>query len=161
MRPSLIARLKHRFNREVEAAVLRWRLRDLGYVGEGVAVWGPVIFLGRDNIRIGSRVSISGYLHVWGHGGVEIGDDVLIASHVAISSLTHDPHASPFNSVNIARPVRIKDNVWIGSHAFIGSGVTVESGSVVAAGAMVLHDVPRGVVVAGVPARVAKQLKVD
>ena len=128
-------------------------MRGLASKGSHVLLFGPVVMLGRENIRLGSRVSIAGFLHVWGHAGVTIGDDVLIASHVAISSITHDPSAMPFNSVNIGKPVSIGNNVWIGSHAFIGAGVTIGDNAIVGAGAVVLQDVVSHTVVAGVPAR--------
>jgi acetyltransferase-like isoleucine patch superfamily enzyme len=82
----------------------------------------------------------------------------MIGSHVAISSITHDPSAKRFKGTNLLSPVIIEDNIWIGSHVFIGSGVTVGEGSILAAGAVVLSDVPRKVVMAGVPARVKKTL---
>ena len=154
----LLTKFRERLNREVEWRVCAWRLRGLGRLGEAVTCWGPVTLLGRKHICFGNRVSIAGYLHIWGHGGVEVGDDVMIASHVAISSVTHDPASAHFNELNLLRPVIIGSNVWIGSHAFIGAGVTVSSGSIVAAGAVVLRNVPPKVVVAGVPARILRKL---
>lgn len=151
-------RIRLRLHREYHARMLAWRLRGLAHLGEEVTCWGPVTLLCREQIRIGSRVSIAGYLHVWGHGGVEVGDDVMIASHVAISSVTHDPAAPRFNERNLLQPVTIGDNVWIGSHVFVGAGVTVGAGSILAAGAVVLDDVPPRVMVAGVPATVRKSL---
>lgn len=138
--------------------MLKWRLRSLGSVGAGVTCWGPVTMLCRQRISLGQRVSIAGYLHVWGHGGVAIGDDVMIGSHVAISSVTHDPSAEKFKGNNLLSPVIVRNNVWIGSHVFIGSGVTVGEGSILAAGAVVLSDVPERVVAAGVPAQIKKKL---
>lgn len=155
---NLAKRLRNRLQREFDAAITRWRLRGLGACGQRVSVAGPVVFLGRDNIRIGDRVSIAGYLHIWGHAGVAIGDDVLIASHVAISSITHDPDAVVFNSRSIGKEVNIGHNVWIGSHAFIGPGVKVGDGSIVGAGAVVLKDVEPRTVVGGVPARKLRDL---
>ncbi len=127
-------------------------------IGKELKCHGPIVLLGRDKISFGDRVNIAGFLHIWGHGGVTIGNDVLIASHVAIASISHDAEARKFSDQNLLQPVMIGDNVWIGSHAFINAGVTVGSNSVVAAGAVVLHDVPAGVVVGGIPAKVLKHL---
>ena len=57
-----------------------------------------------------------------------------------------------------AQPVRIDDDVLIGANAVVIEGVHVGKGSVVAAGAVVVADVPAGKVVAGVPARVIKDV---
>jgi acetyltransferase-like isoleucine patch superfamily enzyme len=55
-----------------------------------------------------------------------------------------------------AKPVTVEDNVVIGANAVVLEGCTIGKGAVVAAGAVVVEDVPAGVVVAGVPARVIK-----
>ena len=57
-----------------------------------------------------------------------------------------------------AEPVRVGDNVLVGANAVVIEGVQVGNGSVVAAGAIVTQDVPENVVVAGVPARVIKEI---
>ena len=57
-----------------------------------------------------------------------------------------------------AEPVRVGDNVLVGANAVVIEGVQVGSGSVVAAGAIVTQDVPENVVVAGVPARIIKEI---
>ena len=57
-----------------------------------------------------------------------------------------------------ARPVVVGKGVWIGSHATILPGVTIGEGAVVAAGAVVARDVPARTVVAGVPAKVIKNI---
>ena len=54
--------------------------------------------------------------------------------------------------------VEIGDDVFLATRAIVLKGVTIGAGSVVAAGAVVVSDVPAGVVVAGNPARVVKQL---
>ena len=57
-----------------------------------------------------------------------------------------------------ATPVIIEDNVLIGANAVVIEGCRVGKGSVVAAGAVVIEDVPAGVVVAGCPARIIKEV---
>ena len=49
-------------------------------------------------------------------------------------------------------------NVWIGADATILPGVTVGDNAVVAAGALVSKDVPANTLVAGLPAKVIKQI---
>lgn len=46
----------------------------------------PVTFEGKYFIEIGDDVSINSFVHIWGHGGVKIGNRVMIATHVAITS---------------------------------------------------------------------------
>ena len=55
-------------------------------------------------------------------------------------------------------PVHIGDNVWIGAGAIILPGVTVGDGSVIGAGSVVTKDVPGGVVAAGNPCRVLREI---
>lgn len=127
--------------------------RQLGACGTGVSLQWPVVINSADRVRVGDRVSINAFVHIWGSGGVTIGDDSLIASHVAITSLTHDAKAAAFSQTLVTRPVSIGRNVWIGSHAVILPGVTIGDNAVVGAGAVVTRDVPAGSVVTGVPAR--------
>ncbi|GMA69256.1 2,3,4,5-tetrahydropyridine-2,6-dicarboxylate N-acetyltransferase [Leuconostoc litchii] len=57
-----------------------------------------------------------------------------------------------------AQPVRVGNNVLVGANAVIIEGVQVGDGAVVAAGAIVTKDVPANTVVAGVPAKVIKEI---
>ena len=57
-----------------------------------------------------------------------------------------------------AKPVTIGDHVMIGANAVVLEGTTVGEGAVIAAGAVVINDVPAHTVVAGVPAKVIKQV---
>ena len=55
-------------------------------------------------------------------------------------------------------PVTIEDDVWIGANVVVLPGVRIGTHSVVAAGAIVTKDVPPYSLVAGVPAKVIKQI---
>lgn len=56
----------------------------------------------------------------------------------------------------IAKPVIIKDDVWIGSNAVIMPGITIGKGAVIGAGAVVTKDVPPNAIVMGIPAKLVK-----
>ena len=89
-----------------------------------------------------------------GGGGVEIGDNVIIASHSVITSQTHDRNSKLYRKENIMKPVKIGDNVWIGAGAIILPGVSIGNSSIVGAGSVVTKDVLSNTVVMGIPARV-------
>lgn len=60
-----------------------------------------------------------------------------------------------------SQPVSIGDDVWLGAKASILPGVTIGRGAVVGTGAVVTRDVPAFAVVAGVPAKMVRQLDPD
>jgi len=151
-----IRRLLRWVSVENEAEVLRKSLR---HCGRGVAFRFPCIIELPDRVSIGDDVSIASFLHIWGNGSVTIGDRVMIASHVAITSATHDPESEEMIKTLIEAPVVIENDVWIGAHAVIFPGVTIGHQSVVAAGSVVRADVPPYSIVAGVPARLVRSKK--
>ena len=110
------------------------------------------------NIKLGRHVFINAGCCFQDQGGIEIGDNVQIGHQTVIATLNHD--LNPDKRWNmIPAPVKIGNNVWIGSHATILAGVTIGDNSVVAAGAVVTKDVPANVVVGGVPAKIIKVIK--
>ncbi|MBN7816350.1 acyltransferase [Algoriphagus pacificus] len=125
--------------------------------GNNSSITYPSIFKGIGNISIGSNTDIGAFVHIWGNGGVFIGDRVLIASHVTITSLTHDYSFKIIkNAPGISAPIYIEDDVWIGSHSVIMPGIVIGKSAVVGAGAIVTKDVPPYAVVLGVPAKIVK-----
>jgi maltose O-acetyltransferase len=130
------------------------RLRS---VGRGCQIYSTARIYGGRHVALGDRVTINDFVHIWGTGGVVIGDDSMIAAHSAIVTGTHDIEAVrkgyKYRDTMSLRPVVIGKNVWIGTSATILPGVTIGDDAVVAAGAVVTKDVPPRTLVAGVPAR--------
>jgi acetyltransferase-like isoleucine patch superfamily enzyme len=112
-------------------------------------------------IRVGRDSLIGEYTVIRGQGGVTIGDRVYTSPLVQILAVNHvfgDP-ARPFVEQGItAQGIAIEDDVWIGAGAIVSDGVRVGQGAVIAAGAVVTEDVPPHTVVAGVPARVIREI---
>ncbi|BBE26943.1 hypothetical protein NFHkm12_17690 [Latilactobacillus curvatus] len=57
--------------------------------------------------------------------------------------------------------MHIKQNAWIGAGATILPGVTVGENAIIAANATVTKDVPDNMIVAGTPAKVMRQIKLE
>jgi acetyltransferase-like isoleucine patch superfamily enzyme len=113
------------------------------------------------NIRVGRDVFINQNCTLSDIGGITIGDEVFIASRVSLITSGH-PVDPAFRRRQItAAPIVIERGVWICTGATVLHGVTVGEDSVVAAGAVVTSDVPAGVVVGGVPARVLRSVRPD
>ena len=109
------------------------------------------------NIKIGKRVFINAGCQFQDQGGIEIGDDVLIGPQTIIATLNHDPNPEKRGGM-IPKPVKIGDKVWLGARVTICPGVTIGEGAIVGAGAVVTKNVPPRTVVAGVPAKIIKEL---
>jgi len=122
---------------------------ELG-AGCELAAWG-----GR--IRLGRRVFLGPQVVIYGHGGVEIGDETLIAMHCCILSSEHTvPGRGGIirNEPDLLLPTRIGRDVWLGAGVKVLGGVTIGDGCVVGAGAVVTRDLPPYSIARGVPAKV-------
>lgn len=126
------------------------------YLGKEVIIKQPTVIEGKENVSINDNTVIGNFVHIWGHGGVEIGKNVLIAAHCCITSLGHDTTKEDMKNSIISKKVIIDDDVWIGSNAVINPGVKIGKGAVVGAGSVVTKDVPPNAIVVGVPARILK-----
>jgi galactoside O-acetyltransferase len=126
--------------------------------GEGhVRLRMPVVIYAPERLQLGHTIDIGEFTHIRANGGVRIGDRVLIAAGVTITSRAH-PVPLPRARVNEDRPIVIEDDVWLGAGAIVLPGVTIGRGAVVAAGAVVTKSVEPFTVVAGVPARPIRKI---
>ncbi len=110
------------------------------------------------NIRVGKNVFINSGCRFQDQGGISIGDGTLIGHNVVLATLNHGIAPEERHDLFPA-PIRIGRNVWIGANATVLPGVTVGDNAVIAAGAVVTKDVPADCIVAGVPARVIRNIE--
>ena len=142
------ARIKRGFSNDRQGVVQLGAGSEL-QTGAVLDAWGGSIVLGK-NVFVGP------YAVIYGHGGVEIGDQTLISMHCCIVSSNH---AVPSLGVAIRSqpdlllPTRIGRDVWLGAGAIILGGVTIGDGCVIGAGSVVTKDMPSGTIAVGVPAR--------
>ncbi|WP_082227255.1 acyltransferase [Demequina rhizosphaerae] len=107
-------------------------------------------------LTIGERPGINAGVTIGCHRSITIGDRVQIGPYAAIFD-TGNHELVAGEGIKI-EPVVIGDNVWIGRSAYIMPGVTIGDNAVVGAGSVVTKDVPANAVVAGVPAKVIREL---
>ncbi len=111
------------------------------------------------DVMIGDHTRIG--LHNTIIGPVTIGSHVNLAQGITVTALNHnfeDAEKRIDEQGVSTTPVTIGDDVWIGANAVILPGVHIGSHCVVAAGAVVTKDAPPHSLVAGVPAKVIKQI---
>ena len=60
--------------------------------------------------------------------------------------------------MEVANPIKIGNNVWIGAGATILAGVTIGDNTVIGAGSLVKKDIPSNVVAVGVPCKVLREI---
>ena len=111
------------------------------------------------DVQIGDYTRIG--LHNTIIGPVRIGNNVNLAQGITVTALNHnfDDTNKRIDEQGVStNAVTIEDDVWIGANAVVLPGVTIGTHCVVAAGAVVTKDVPPHSLVAGVPAKVIKQI---
>lgn len=127
------------------------------------------------NTFIGRNFLSNYNLTIQDEGEVHIGDDVMIAPNVILTTNLHPFSAQerivqrvsnrfPLNHKGnyvYAKPIHIEDNVWICAGVIVCPGVTIGRNSIIGAGSVVRKDVPQGVLAYGVPCKVVRKITND
>jgi maltose O-acetyltransferase len=91
---------------------------------------------------------------------VYIGNNVLLAPKVQIYTAYHPLDAEVRRSgLEMAAPITIGDDVWIGGGAIICPGVNIGNNTTIGAGSVVTKDIPANVVAVGNPCRVVREVQ--
>jgi acetyltransferase-like isoleucine patch superfamily enzyme len=163
--------------RMVSIALTTAKFRYLkGCIGKGTVVGTKTEIVNANNVQIGKdcllqdgiyiragiqgkivirdRAAINSFARLFGHGGIEIGEDAQIGPGTLITTTDHDIH----NRLEARfKPVMIGKRAWIAANVTILPGVTIGENAVIGAGSVVTKDIPPNCVAVGVPARVIKE----
>jgi len=110
------------------------------------------------NIHLGERVFFNFNCVVLDVCPVRIGSFTLFGPAVQIYTAMHPLDAELRRREEFGKPVVIGSDVWVGGGAVILPGVRIGSRAVVGAGSVVTRDVPGGVLAAGNPCRVIREI---
>ena len=113
-------------------------------------------------LQIGDRCGISNSVFC-SRTGITLEDEVFIGGGCSLYDndfhhLLAEDRFSNHGPVPSA-PILIRKRAWIGGHCIILKGVEIGEESVIGAGSVVTHNIPAGVIAAGVPAKVIRKLK--
>ncbi len=147
-------------SRDDETGLRALVIRELfAAAGEGVWIEPPFFCDYGSNITLGRKVYLNFDCVVLDPAPVTVGDHTLFGPAVQVYTATHPLSAAERRAgKEFARPVRIGADVWVGGGAIILPGVTIGDAAVIAAGSVVTTDVPPGVLAAGNPCRVIREL---
>lgn len=108
-------------------------------------------------IRVGDGSYINSYNILGALAALDVGKNCIFAAFVQITDASHgtdDPSIPTRHSESSAAPVRIGDNVWLGSGVMVMMGSSIGNDSVVGAQSLVRGDLPERSVSFGTPAKV-------
>lgn len=146
--------ISHPDNIEQRKDIMR---RLLGAIGTDFVVRPPFYCDYGCNIFVGDRIFINYDCTILDCNIVHIGNDVLIGPKVQIYTASHpiDPELR-LSALELAVPVSIGDNVWLGGGVIVCPGVSIGSNVTIGAGSVVTRDIASDVVAAGNPCRIIK-----
>ena len=131
----------------------------LGGLGEACWIEPPFRCDYGAHISLGDRVYMNFDCVILDCARVEIGDNTMFGPAVQLYSATHPMDAAErIKGPELARPITIGRNVWIGGGAIVGPDLTIGDNTTIGAGSVVTSDIPANVFAAGNPCRVVKEL---
>lgn len=131
----------------------------LGKMGENVIITPPFWCDYGYNISVGEYFYSNHNLIITDGAKVTFGDNVFIAPNCCFTTAEHaiDPEMRK-EGIEVAKPITVGNNVWIGAGSTILAGATIGDNSVIGAGSVVKKSIPANVVAVGVPCRVIKEI---
>ncbi len=111
------------------------------------------------NIQVGAQVHMNFNCVILDEAKVIIGNRTLLGPNVQIYTATHPMSAvQRAEPEELAKPIAIGNDVWVGGGAIICPGVVIGDRTVIGAGSVVTRNIPSDVFAAGNPCRVIRKL---
>ncbi len=131
----------------------------LGSLGQNIDIQTPFYCDYGSHIFAGENLFINFNCIILDCAEVRIGDNVMLGPNVQLYTASHPLQASKrIKGPELAFPITIGDNVWLGGGVIVCPGVTIGDNSTIGAGSVVTKSIPANVFAAGNPCRVIKEL---
>ncbi len=134
----------------------------LGKMGKNTVICQPFQCDYGYNIFTGDNFYSNHNLIINDGASVTFGNDVFVAPNCCFTTAEHaiDPEMRKAG-IEVARPIKIGNNVWIGAGCTVLCGVEIGDNTVIGAGSVVTKSIPANSVAVGVPCRVIRKITED
>lgn len=131
----------------------------IGEIKGGVVITAPFYCDYGVNITIGNNFYTNHNCTILDGAKVTFGDNVFIAPNCVFSTAGHPIDAEQrAKGLEIALPITVGNNVWIGANVCVLPGVTIGDNTVIGAGSVVNKDIPSNVIAVGNPCKVMRNI---
>ena len=111
------------------------------------------------NIEIGENFYSNHNLVILDPAKVIFGDNVFIGPNCGFYTASHPLEAEERNKgIEMAKPIKVGNNVWFGGNVTVLPGVTIGDNCVVGAGSVVVKDIPANSVAVGNPCKLIRTI---
>lgn len=134
----------------------------LGEVKGDMVVTAPFYCDYGYNISVGDNFYTNHNCTILDGAKVVFGDNVFIAPNCVFSTAGHAIDAKQRGEgLEIALPITVGNNVWIGANVSVLPGVTIGDNTIIGAGSVVNKDIPSNVIAVGNPCRIMREITED
>lgn len=140
----------------------------VGHLGENVEIYPNINFDYGCNTYIGTNCYFNFNCTILDCAEVRFGNNIFVGPNVSFLTPIHPLLSSERNIrveengrkylLEYCKPINIEDNVWIGGDVTVNPGVTIGHDTVIGSGSVVTKDIPSGVIAAGNPCRVLREI---
>lgn len=131
----------------------------LGKYGKNIDIQVPFFCDYGRHIRVGDNFFANFNCVFLDCNYITCGDNVFLGPNVQLYAAFHPvPASERIKGPELALPIVIGNNVWIGGGSIICAGVTIGDNTTIGAGSVVTKNIPADVVALGNPCKVTRHL---
>ena len=126
---------------------------------EKVEILSPFIVDYGYNIEIGEGSFFNHNIYIMDCAKIIFGKKVFVGPSCGFYTATHPFEIEKRNAgFELAKPITVGNNVWLGANVTVLPGVEIGSGAVIGAGSVVTKNIPENVIAVGNPCKIVRTL---